>query len=85
MTKSGEVVLEAYQKHNPDIIGLSALMTTTVISMEETIKYLKDNGVRCPIFVGGAVLNGNIAQDINADGYTKDALELVETVSKIIS
>ena len=80
-----EVVLEAYQKHNPDIIGLSALMTTTVISMEETIKYLKDNGVRCPIFVGGAVLNGNIAQDINADGYTKDALELVETVSKLIS
>ncbi|MGN0032644.1 MAG: homocysteine S-methyltransferase family protein [Candidatus Limimorpha sp.] len=79
-----EVVFDAYKKHNPDIIGLSALMTTTVVSMEETIKYLKDNGVTCPIFVGGAVLNGNIAKEINADGYTKDALELVEAVSKII-
>lgn len=78
-----ETILEAYQQHNPMIIGLSALMTTTVVSMEETIAFLKDNGVKCPIFVGGAVLNQQLAQDIHADYYTKDALEFVETVGKI--
>lgn len=78
-----ETILEAYQQNQPDVIGLSALMTTTVISMEETIKFLKDNGVTCPIFVGGAVLNQQLADEIHADYYTKDALEFVETVGKI--
>ena len=78
-----ETVMEAYEQHNPTVIGLSALMTTTVLSMEETIKYLKENGVKCPIFVGGAVLNHQLAEQINADYYTKDALEFVETVGKI--
>lgn len=78
-----ETILEAYHQHAPMIIGLSALMTTTVISMEETIKFLKENGVKCPIFVGGAVLNQQLAEEIRADYYTKDALELVETVGKL--
>lgn len=78
-----EVILEAYRKHHPLIIGLSALMTTTVLSMEETINYLKENGVQCPIFVGGAVLNRQLAQEIKADYYTKDALEFVETVGQL--
>ena len=78
-----EAILEADKKYQPDVIGLSALMTTTVLSMEETIKYLKDNGVKTPIFVGGAVLTQILADQIKADGYTKDALEFVETIEKI--
>lgn len=78
-----EIVLNAYRKHNPLIIGLSALMTTTVLSMEETINFLKENGVKCPIFVGGAVLNRQLAKEIKADYYTKDALEFVETVGRL--
>ena len=75
-----EAIKEADEKYHPDIIGLSALMTTTVLSMEETIHYLKEQGVKTPIYVGGAVLNQLLANEIHADAYTKDALEFVETV-----
>lgn len=78
-----EVIKEAFLQNKPRVIGLSALMTTTVLSMEETIAYLKDAGVDCPIFVGGAVLNATLAEQIHADGYTKDALEFVEAVENL--
>lgn len=77
-----EVIKEADEKYHPDIIGLSALMTTTVLSMEETIAYLKKQGVTTPIYVGGAVLTRLLADEIHADGYTKDALEFVEAVER---
>lgn len=77
-----ETILDAVRQHNPKVLGLSALMTTTVLSMEETIAFLKANGVTTPIFVGGAVLNQALADEIHADGYTKDALEFVEAVEK---
>ncbi len=79
-----EVVLEAYHKHHPKAIGLSALMTTTVVSMEETITLLKQEENMCPIFVGGAVLTEDIAQDIHADYYTKDAMSAVNLLNEII-
>ena len=79
-----ETIMEAYLKYQPRAIGLSALMTTTVISMKETIAYLKTNNDMCPIFVGGAVLSEEIAQDINADYYTKDAMASVNLLNKII-
>ena len=78
-----EVVLEAYHKHHPKAIGLSALMTTTVVSMEETITLLKQEENMCPIFVGGAVLTEDIAQDIHADYYTKDAMSAVNLLNEI--
>lgn len=79
-----EVVLEAYHKHHPKAIGLSALMTTTVVSMEETITLLKQEENMCPIFVGGAVLTEDIAQDIHADYYTKDAMAAVNLLNEIV-
>lgn len=79
-----EVVMEAYHKYHPKAIGLSALMTTTVISMEETIAYLKTEKDMCPIFVGGAVLSEEIAHEINADYYTKDAMASVNLLNQII-
>ncbi|MGM9971692.1 MAG: homocysteine S-methyltransferase family protein [Anaeroplasmataceae bacterium] len=77
-----KVIIEAYHKYNPMAIGLSALMTTTVLSMEETIKELKKINGMCKIFVGGAVVTKDIALEINADYYSKDALEFIEILKK---
>lgn len=79
-----ETVLEAFKKHHPKAIGLSALMTTTVVSMQETIELLKQEQDICPIFVGGAVLSQDIADDIHADYYTKDAMASVNLLNEII-
>lgn len=78
-----EKVVEAYLKNKPLAVGLSALMTTTVKSMEETIKALRAAGCLSNIFVGGAVLNGEIAREIGADYYTKDALEFVKVLNAL--
>lgn len=79
-----ETIVEAYYKHQPKAIGLSALMTTTVVSMEKTIALLKEIDNMCPIFVGGAVLTADFAKEINADFYVKDAMDTVELMNKII-
>lgn len=78
-----EKVVEAYNNYNPMAVGLSALMTTTVAAMEETIKALRKVNCTSKIFVGGAVLNAEVARQIDADYYTKDALEFVKTLEKI--
>ena len=82
---SKETILEAYYQYQPKAIGLSALMTTTVASMEETIALLKQVDNMCPILVGGAVLTQDIADDIHADYYAKDAMASVNILNKIIN
>lgn len=79
-----EAVVEAWRKYRPKAIGLSALMTTTVVSMEKTIKALKAAGCEAPVWVGGAVLTEDIAKDIGADYYTEDAMASVNLLEKII-
>lgn len=79
-----ETVVEACLKYKPAAVGLSALMTTTVKSMEETVAAIKNAGCPCPVFVGGAVLSAAVAQDIGADFYTKDALEFVKTLDGVL-
>ena len=71
-----EKVLEQVQKDNVKLVGLSALMTTTVPNMEKTIKLIHDN-TDAKVFVGGAVLTRDYASMINADWYAKDAMESV--------
>ena len=71
-----EKVLEETQKNGVKLVGLSALMTTTVPNMEKTIKLLHDN-TDAKVFVGGAVLTRDYAKMINADFYAKDAMESV--------
>lgn len=71
-----EKVLEEAQKNNVKLVGLSALMTTTVPNMEKTIKLLHDK-TDAKVFVGGAVLTRDYAKMINADFYAKDAMESV--------
>ena len=79
-----ETVVDAFYQYHPKAIGLSALMTTTVASMEKTIAMLKKIDNMCPIFVGGAVLTADYAIEINADYYSKDAMDAVELLNRII-
>lgn len=71
------IVLEAVKSEKAEIVGLSALMTTTVPAMEETIRLLKQNCPNIKIMVGGAVLTKEYAEKMSADGYAKDAMEAV--------
>ena len=73
-----EKVVETAKKEGVKLVGLSALMTTTVISMKDTIEALRKEGVSCKVFVGGAVLNQEYADMIGADYYAKDAQESVK-------
>jgi 5-methyltetrahydrofolate--homocysteine methyltransferase len=70
------VVEEAVRLHAP-LVGLSALMTTTVPAMEETVRLLHEHAPFCRVMVGGAVLNADYAARIGADRYCKDAMEAV--------
>ncbi|MBE6541338.1 MAG: homocysteine methyltransferase [Ruminococcaceae bacterium] len=82
-----ENILAEVVKHHAPIAALSALMTTTVPAMEDTINILKENAPWCKTVVGGAVLNQECADRIGADKYAKDALETVrfaETVNSEI-
>lgn len=78
-----QAVVDAAIEHKAKMVGLSALMTTTLVSMEETIKLLKENNVDCKIVVGGAVLTEDYAKKIGADYYAKDAKESVD-IAKIV-
>ncbi len=80
-----EAVLEAVQKENAAIVGLSALMTTTVASMEETIALLCEKVPQCKVIVGGAVLNEEYAARIGAHFYAKDAMETVRIAEKLLA
>lgn len=78
-----EKILETVQEHHVKLVGLSALMTTTVVNMEETIKLLRENGVDCKIMVGGAVLTQEYADMIGADFYSKDAMGSVRYANEL--
>ncbi|MCM1480078.1 MAG: homocysteine S-methyltransferase family protein [Muribaculaceae bacterium] len=78
-----ENVLDAAVKHNVKVVGLSALMTTTLGAMEETVKLLHENNVPCKIVVGGAVLTPEYAEKIGADFYAKDAKDTVDAARKV--
>ena len=73
-----EKILEAVKEKDCSLVGLSALMTTTVPAMEETIKLLKSYNKNITVMVGGAVLNQEYADMINADFYGKDAMDCVK-------
>ena len=76
-------VVDAAIKYDVRLVGLSALMTTTLKSMENTIKLLRENNVDCKIVVGGAVLTPDYAEKIGADYYARDAKETVDIARKV--
>jgi len=79
-----QAVVDAVIEHKSKLVGLSALMTTTLKSMEETINLIKLNNLDCKIVVGGAVLTPDYAIKIGADFYAKDAKESVDVAKKIL-
>lgn len=79
-----EKVVEAVQQTGAKLVGLSALMTTTVVSMEETIRAIHQAGCDCKIWVGGAVLTEDYARQIGADFYAKDAKQSVDIAKSIL-
>lgn len=80
-----ETIAEAVVKLHAPLAGLSALMTTTVPAMEETIKLLREKAPWCKTVVGGAVLTQEYADKIGADKYAKDAMETVRYAESVIS
>ncbi len=76
-------VVEAVRTSGAPLVGLSALMTTTLGSMEATIRALKEAGLPCKVVVGGAVLTPEYAKTIGADYYSKDAKEAVD-VARVV-
>ncbi len=79
-----ETVLKAVTDNHAPLVGLSALMTTTVPAMEETVKLIKENAPWCKTVVGGAVLTQDYADKIGADKYSADAMETVRYAESVI-
>jgi methylmalonyl-CoA mutase cobalamin-binding domain/chain len=87
INKDVDKFLNAIREHNPDIVGMSALLTTTMPYMGVVIKALKENNLRDKVIVlvGGAPLNDAFAEEIEADAYCRDAAVAVETAKKLIA
>ncbi len=79
-----EEIADAAVREGAQLVGLSALMTTTVGAMEETVRLLKEKAPHCLTLVGGAVLNAEYAEKMGADAYAKDAMEGVRMASKLL-
>ena len=82
-----EKYLAAIEEHQPDILGMSALLTTTMPYMKVVIDTLKEKGIRSDyiVLVGGAPLNEAFADAIGADAYCRDAAVAVETAKKFMA
>ncbi len=78
-----EQIVQKALEEDVKLVGLSALMTTTVVSMEETIALLREKKADCKVMVGGAVLNQEYADMIGADFYGKDAMQSVYYAQKV--
>nr|WP_315023003.1 homocysteine S-methyltransferase family protein [uncultured Aminipila sp.] len=78
-----DAVVEAVKKHGAKLVGLSALMTTTLKSMEETIEALHKEKLNCKIIVGGAVITEDYARSIKADYYAKDAKKSADIAKEV--
>lgn len=78
-------IVGAVQENNVKLVGLSALMTTTLDAMRETVILIKNSFPDCRVFVGGAVVTAEFADSIGADAYTKDALESVRFAERVFN
>ncbi len=83
---SPEKFLDAINTHKPDIVGMSALLTTTMVNMEKTMQFLEENGVRkgIKVIIGGAPISQKYADDIGADGYAPDASQAAVIASRLM-
>ena len=79
-----EKIIEAAIEHNAQIIALSALMTTTMQEMRNVVEYAKEKGVTAKIMIGGAVITQDYADEIHADGYSRDAADAVRLAKRLV-
>ena len=79
-----EQIIEAARKHDAQVIALSALMTTTMQQMRHVIQYAKQQKVQAKIIIGGAVITQEYADEIGADGYSKDAADAVKLTKRLL-
>jgi 5-methyltetrahydrofolate--homocysteine methyltransferase len=70
-------------EHGASVIGLSALMTTTMVRMEDTVRLVREQGLSCRVMVGGAVVSQAYADLIGAHGYADDAVSAVRTATRL--
>ena len=82
---SKEKIIEAAKQYDADIIALSALMTTTMKQMEIVNNLVKENGLKAKVVIGGAVTSEHYAEEINADGYSKDAAAAVKLCQRLLN
>ena len=76
--------VEAVKQHKPRLLGLSALLTTTMPAMRETVKTIREAGLAVKICVGGAPITHEYAREIGADGYSADAGSAVDTAMELL-
>ncbi|MDD4691647.1 MAG: corrinoid protein [Eubacterium aggregans] len=82
-----EMFIDAINKHQPNIVGMSSLLTTTMMKIDETIKKINEAGIRdqVKIIVGGAPVTQEFADEIGADGYSDDASTAVEICDQLMA
>ena len=80
---AAERIVREIERHRPRVVGLSALMTTTMTRMEEVIDLARRQGQQCPFIVGGAVVTRTYADSIGAE-YARDGVEAVQVIQRII-
>ncbi len=81
-----EKFAEAVREHNPDIVGMSALLTTTMLAMKDTIEILQEEGLRdnVKVIVGGAPVTSDFSDEIGADGWAPDAASAKDLAIELI-
>ena len=79
-----ETIIEAAIKEKADIIGLSALMTTTMMEMKKVVDMVHEQNLSCKVLIGGAVITQSFADEIGADGYGEDAQDTVNVVGRLL-
>jgi len=80
-----EKFVEEAKAANAEVVGMSALLTTTMPALEKTVKALKDSGIKAKLIVGGAPVTQGFADKIGADGYSPDAASAVDLVKSILN
>lgn len=87
MDISPERFVQELRTHNPDVLGMCALLTTTMLHMKDTIELMKEEGIRdqVKVVVGGAPLSQDFADEAGADGYAPDAASAVDLCNRLLA
>lgn len=83
---SPEAIVSLVKEHNPDVVGMSAMLTTTMLMMKDTIELMKEEGLRdkVKVIIGGAPVSTDFSNEITADGFAPDALSAVGLCKRLL-